>query len=63
MFLKKIGFALIEHLLVIVIIGIVNMLLPSLKKEREKAKQITCANNLRQIGIAFTFYLNDYKEL
>jgi prepilin-type N-terminal cleavage/methylation domain-containing protein len=59
---SKAAFTLVELLVVIAIISIIaSLLLPILGKAREMAREIACANNQKQTGLAFQLYADDWR--
>ncbi|MDR3707928.1 MAG: DUF1559 domain-containing protein [Capsulimonadaceae bacterium] len=57
------GFTLIELLVVIAIIAILAAILfPVFATAREKARQTSCASNMKQLGTAVIQYVQDYDE-
>lgn len=58
---KNKGFTLIELLVVISIIAmLMSILMPALGKAKEQAQSVTCRANLRQWGLIFFMYFEDF---
>src|SRR5215210_4505553 len=61
--LRHRAFTLIELLVVIAIIAILAAILfPVFAQAREKARQISCLSNMRQVGLGLQMYAQDYDE-
>jgi prepilin-type N-terminal cleavage/methylation domain-containing protein len=55
------GYTLVEMLVVLAILGLLaGLLFSTTARARGAARQTSCTNNLRQIGMAFRMYLDDY---
>jgi len=60
----KAAFTLIELLVVIAVIAVLAAILfPVFAQARATARKAACASNLKQIGLAFTLYAQDYDEI
>jgi prepilin-type N-terminal cleavage/methylation domain-containing protein/prepilin-type processing-associated H-X9-DG protein len=61
--MARCGFTLIELLVVIAIIAILAAILfPVFARAREKARQTSCASNVKQISLGILMYAQDYDE-
>ncbi len=58
------GFTLIEVLVVVGIIALLAvLLLPALGNAKAKAQEVTCANNIKQLSLAWTLYADENLDL
>jgi prepilin-type N-terminal cleavage/methylation domain-containing protein len=60
--ISRLGFTLVEMLVVMAIIGVlVAMLIPAVQYARERSRQASCSNHLRQIGLAFAQHATQHQ--
>jgi len=55
------GFTLVETMVTIAVISVLAAItLPVFARARETSRRVTCLSNLRQIGLAFAMYMDDW---
>ncbi len=60
---RAVGFTLIELLVVVAIIALlISILLPSLSRARDQAKDSVCKSNAHQLGLSTTYYIADNRN-
>lgn len=58
------GFTLVEVLVVILIVSVlIGLLLSAIGRSRQAARTVACTSNLRQLGMGWQMYAQDYRDM